>query len=104
MPENGTRRSSTVMMPNAIISSRIVRPLTGMVSSVIAVMSDRPPRQSGRLRKQHQHHEHKYHGFGCLGIKVLGQSLDRSERKARNDRTHDRTHAANDHDREHHDD
>src|SRR6476620_658521 len=59
---------------------------------------DRPPRQSRRLHKQHQHHEDKYHRVGCLGIKVFGQPLDHSERKARDDRTHDGTHAANDHD------
>src|SRR3982074_2738979 len=92
------------MMPNAIISSRMVRAVTGSVSSVMAVMSGRPSRQSRRLYQQHQHHEDKYHGVGGLGIKVFGQSLDHAERKAGDDRTHDGTHAADHHHREPHDD
>src|SRR5580693_5721850 len=96
MPVHGTITSSAVMMPNAIISSWMVRAVTGIVSSVIAVMSGRPSRQSRRLHQQHQHHQDEYHGVGSFGIKVFRQSLDHPERKAGDDRAHDRAHAADD--------
>src|ERR1700681_2450145 len=92
------------MTPNAIISSRMVRGVTGSVSSVMAVMSARPSHQSRRFYKQHQHHQDKYHGVGGFGIKVFRQSLDHPERKAGDDRSHDGTHAADHHHREHDDD
>src|SRR5271157_2160605 len=100
MPLNGTIASSTAMMPNTIISSRIARGVSGRVSSVNAVMSGRPSRQSRRFHQEHQHHEHEHHGVGSFGIEILGQSLDYAERKARDDRAHDRAHAADDDDRE----
>src|ERR1700732_3123488 len=100
MPVHGTIAKSVAMMTNAIISSRTARAVTGMVSSVNAVMSGRPSRQSRRLHQQHQHHQDEYHGVGSFGIKVFRQSLDHPERKAGDDRPHDRPHAANDHHRE----
>src|ERR1700722_14225026 len=97
MPVSGTIRSAAVMMPNAIISSWMARGVTGIESSVIAVMSGRPSRQSRRLHQKHQHHEHKHHGVGGLRIKVFRQPLDPTQRKAGDDRSHDGAHAADYH-------
>src|SRR6202158_3373346 len=104
MPVSGTISNSAVMMPKATISSWMARGVTGIESSVIAVMLGRPSRQSCRLYKQHQHHQDKNHGVGGFGIKVFGQSFDHTQRKSGHDRSHDRTHAADDHDRDPHDD
>src|SRR6202020_543756 len=103
-PVRGTTNKSAVMIANAIISSRIVRGVTGKVSSVIAVMLGRPSRQSRWFHQQHQHHQNEYHGVGGFRIEVLGQALDQAQCKAGNDRPHDRSHAADHHHREHHDD
>src|ERR1700694_3984869 len=92
------------MMPNAIISSWMARGVTAIVSSVIAVISGRPSRQSRGFYKQHQHHQDKYHGVGGFGIKVFGQSLDHAKRKAGDDRSQDGPHAADYHHGEHDDD
>src|ERR1700732_197494 len=100
MPVQGTTDNSAAMTTKTIISSRMARGVTGRVSSVMAVMSRRPSRQSRRLHQQHQHHQDEYHGVGSFGIKVFRQSLDHPERKAGDDRPHDRPHAANDHHRE----
>src|ERR1041384_416766 len=103
MPVNGTTASSSAMMPNTIISSRIACGVTGRVSSVNADMSGRPSRQTRRLHQQYQHHQDEHHGVGSLGIEIFGQSLDHAEREAGDDRSHDRAHAA-DHDHgEYHD-
>src|SRR5579862_2647895 len=101
MPENGTMPSSTAMMPNTIISSRMVRGVIGSVSSVNAVMSGGPSRQSRRFHQEHQHHQHEHHGVGSFGVEIFGQSLDHPQRKTGDDRAHDRAHAADDDDREH---
>src|ERR1700686_3502164 len=101
MPVHGTITSSAVMMPNATISSWMARGVTGIESSVIAVMSGRPSRQSRRLHQQHQHHQDKNHGVGGFGIEVFRQPLDHAERKAGHDRSHDRPNAADHDDREH---
>src|ERR1700743_3703631 len=103
MPVSGTMASSTVMMPNAIISSWMAFGVTGMESSVTTVMLGRPSCQSRWLHQQHQHHQYEHHGVGGFGIKILGQSLDHAEREPRDDRSHDRTHAADHNHREHHD-
>src|SRR6478609_4717477 len=103
MPVIGTMASSTAIAANTIISSRIARGVTGSVSSVNADMSGRPSRQSRWLYQKHQHHQHEHHGVGGFGIKILGQSLDHAKRKAGDDRSHDRAHAADDHHREHDD-
>src|SRR5437660_1464351 len=86
--------ASVIITKYAISSSRIARGVIGNVSSVNAVMSGRPSGQSRWLHQQHQHHQHEDHGVGSLGIKILRQSLDHAERKAGDDRPHDRTHAA----------
>src|SRR4029078_8626358 len=99
MPVSGTSPSSTAIAANTIISSRIARGGTGRVSSVNALMSGRPSRQSRWLDQQHQHHQYENHGVGSLGIKILGQSLDHTQRKAGDDRSHDPTHAADHHHR-----
>src|SRR3954452_9610366 len=104
MPLNGTATSSAAMITNTIISSRTARGVDGSVSSVNALMSGRPSGQSRWLHQQHQYHQNKHHGVGSLGIKVFGQSFDHAERKTRNDRPHDGSHAADHHHREHDDD
>src|SRR6266704_254038 len=104
MPVNGTIANSAAITTNTIISSRMVRGDTGKVSSVKAVMSGRPSRQSRRLHQEYQHHENKYHGVGGFWIKVFRQSLDHAKRKAGDDRSHDRAHAPDHDHREHHDD
>src|SRR5215211_8984856 len=103
MPVSGTIASSAAITANTIISSRIDCGVTGIVSSVSALMSGRPSGQSRWLYQQHQHHQHEHHGVGSFGIEVFGKSLDHAERKAGDDRTHDGTHAA-DHDHREHDD
>src|SRR6185295_12685665 len=104
MPVSGTSPSSTAIAANTIISSRIARGVTGSVSSVNALMSGRPSRQSRWLYQQHQHHQNEHHGVGSLGIKILCQSFDHAKRKAGNDRSHNRSHAADHHHREDDDD
>src|SRR5690349_23305553 len=103
MPVAGTIASSAAINMKTIISSRMARGDAGRVSSVNALMSGRPSSESRGLYQQHQHHQHEYHGVGRLGIEVFGQALDHPERKARDDGTHDGTHAA-DHDHGEHDD
>src|SRR3954447_341573 len=101
MPVHGTTASSTAITANTIISSRMARGLTGSVSSVNALMSGRPSGQSRWLHQQHQHHQNENYGVGSFGIKILCQSFDHAERKAGDDRPHDRAHAADHHHREH---
>src|SRR5260370_16479891 len=101
MPVHGTIASSTAMIANTIISSRIARGVTGIELSVIAVMSGRPSGQSRWFYQEHQHHQDEYHGVGSLGIKVLRQAFDHPERETGDDRSHDRAHAADHHYREH---
>src|SRR5690349_16512173 len=103
MPVHGTEASSTAMAANTAISSRSPRGVTFRVSSVTTVISGRPSRQSGWLHQKHQHHQHEHDSVGGLGVKILGQAFDHPERKAGDDRAHDRPHAA-DHDYRKHDD
>src|SRR4051794_24964505 len=92
-PVSGTIATNSAISATTIISSRMARGGTCSASSVMAVMSGRPSRQSRRLYQQHQHHQHEHHGVGGLGIKIFGQSLDHAQRKAGDDRSHDRAHA-----------
>src|SRR5260370_24843944 len=100
MPVHGTIASSTAMIANTIISSRIARGVTGIELSVIAVMSGRPSGQSRWFYHEHQHHQDEYHAVGSLGIQVLRQAFDHPERETGDDRSHDLAHAAdhNNHD------
>src|SRR6266436_10019797 len=101
MPVHGTIASSAAMTANTIISTRIARGVIGIVSSVIAVILRRPSGQSRWLYQEHQHHQDEYHGVGSLGIEVFRQSLNHPQRETGDDRSHDRTHAADHHHREH---
>src|SRR5919198_3438117 len=101
----GAISSAITMARNAIVS---LRPVAGRTSapicSVACAISRSASEQSGRPDQQDDRHDDKDYGVGRLGKKYLGQPLDDAEREAGDDRAQDRTHAADHHDREYHDD
>src|ERR1700689_1829532 len=61
-------------------------------------MSGRPPKQAGRPDQKDDRHDDEHHGFRRLRVELLGQALYDAKNEAGQDRTEDRSHAANHHD------
>src|SRR6185369_12564828 len=93
-----------VRLPRAVrvsmMPARVSCEAAAVVSMLLALLSE----QARRLQHQHDHHDHEDHGIRRLRVEDLRQAFDHAEPEAGDDRAHDRSHAADDHHREHDDD
>src|SRR5690242_17641231 len=103
--KNGATISAATMITKAMVSLRLsrMRAAVGAASAMLA-MSGRPSEQTGGADQQHDRHDDEDHRVGGLGEEHLGEALDDTEPEAGEDRPHDRAHAADHDDGEHHDD
>src|SRR2546428_54164 len=92
------------MAANAIGSLQARTGLTTTTDGSTCSMSGSPPEQPGWPDQQYDGHDDEDYRVRGLGKKHLGQPFDNAEPEAGNDGAHDRAHAADHHDREHHDD
>src|SRR5262245_28206218 len=104
---NGASTRSRTMAAKAAYWCRTAGAASGaaLVASTYSVaMLLGAAEEPGGLHQQDQCHDDEDHGVRGLGIEDLGQPLDHAEPEAGDDRAHDRSHPADHHDREHHDD
>src|SRR5439155_17427709 len=97
-------KSATITTVAMAVARPSVSAAKRVMLDVVFAISASPAEKTLWFDEKHDRHDDKDHGVGSLGVEHFGQPFDDTQAKAGDDRPQDRSHAADDHHREDHDD